>query len=138
MIHANYQYIESEVAPSLSFISRLLGIGYAFLGLLGIAFILKLGELYMGLGCIAGAIALFFISNAYNKSVEKKIKDIMDNHPEKCIEIAYRKAIQNLTDSFSKKEISEADFSRMKDELKKEMVEEIRKYKPNYNYGDKL
>ena len=138
MIHANYEYIESEVAPSLSFISKCLGIGYAGLGLFGIGAIIKLGDFAIGIGCIVGAILLFFISVAYNKSVEKTINDIIKNHPEKVINITYKKAIQNLTDSFARKEINEADFSRMKEDLKNEMVDEIRKYIPDYNYGDKV
>ena len=138
MIRVPYEYVESDVAPTLSFISRVLGIGYAFLFILGIAFILRLGELYYGIGCIAGAVILFFISKAHNNSVEKTVRDIMQNHPEKVLEIGYKRAIQNLTDSFAKKEISEADFSRMKKELQDEQVSEIRKYKPDYNLGDKL
>lgn len=138
MLKVPYQYVESEVAPSLSFISRAIGIGYVFLGILGISFIIRLGELYMGLGCIAGGIVLFLISILYNKSVEKRVNYIIDNHPEKCLEIAYKKAIQSLTDSFAKKEITEAEFSKRKEDLKSEMVSEIRKYKPDYNYGDTI
>ena len=138
MLRINYEYIESELAPYLSFISKCFGIGYAFLGLFGISAILRMGEWLMGLGTIAGAIVLFLISVLYNKMVEKRIQNIIDNHPEKCIELAYNRAIRELTDRFSKKEITEAEFSREKEYLKSEMVSEIRKYKPDYNYGDTI
>lgn len=138
MLRINYEYIESELAPYLSFISKCFGIGYAFLGLFGISAILRMGEWLMGLGIIAGAIVLFLISVLYNKMVEKRIQNIIDNHPEKCIELAYNRAIRELTDRFSKKEITEAEFSKRKEDLKSEMVSEIRKYKPDYNYGDTI
>ena len=138
MLRINYEYIESELAPYLSFISKCFGIGYAFLGLFGISAILRMGEWLMGLGIIAGAIVLFLISVLYNKMVEKRIQNIIDNHPEKCIELAYNREIRELTDRFSKKEITEAEFSREKEYLKSEMVSEIRKYKPDYNYGDTI
>ena len=68
MLKVPYQYVESEVAPSLSFISRAIGIGYVFLGILGISFIIRLGELYMGLGCIAGGIV-------FNIQTKDKLKE---------------------------------------------------------------
>ena len=137
MIRASYEYIESKLAPSLSFISRVLGIGYAGLGLMGVGMALR-GYLSVGLGCIGGAVVLFIISKVYNSSVEKTIQNIIENQPEKVVKISYEEAIQDLHTSFAKKEISEEDFSKKKDALQKEMVREIRKYKPDYNLGDRL
>ena len=137
MIRASYEYIESKLAPSLSFISRVLGIGYAGLGLMGVGMALR-GYLSVGLGCIGGAVVLFIISKVYNNSVEKTIQNIIENQPEKVVKISYEEAIQDLHTSFAKKEISEEDFSKKKDALQKEMVREIRKYKPDYNLGDRL
>ena len=129
MLRVPYQYIESEVAPFLSLISRILGIGYAFLGLLGLSFIIRLGELYIGLGCIAAAIVVFFISRQYNASTEKTIKEIMEKQPEKVIEIWYKRELQDLRDSFAKKEISKEELVKREELLKQEKAEELRKCK---------
>ena len=138
MIRASYEYIESQLAPSLSFISRALGIGYSGLLLIGIGMIIRLGDFVVGGCCIAGAAVLFIISKIYNDSVVKTIQNIIENQPEKVVKISYEQEIKNLHDSFSRKEISENDFTKRKESLQNEMVREIRKYKPNYKLGDKL
>lgn len=138
MLRVPYQYIESEVAPYLSLISKALGIGYSFIGLFGVACILRLGELYMGLGCIVGAVVLFFISRLYNSSVEKKIRTILENHPEKAIEIGYNRELNNLRADFDNRKISKDEYIREKELLDREMVVEMRQYLPNYKLGDKV
>lgn len=137
MIRASYSYIESKVAPELSFISKALGIGYAAAFLIGIGMIFS-GYFLIGAGCIAGAAVLFLIAYIYNKDAEKTINAIIENRPDIVAKLSYEEAIEAERFKFTNKEISSEEFDRRKELLEKEMISEIRKYKPDYKLGDKL
>lgn len=136
MIRMPYKYVDSKLVPDMSFISKSLGIGFAASILMGIGSLLS--GFGLGLVLIPIGIILYFVSDAYNKKVELAIEDILENHKEIAVKVYYEQEIEKVRNQFTSKQISSEEFDKLKKQLEKEMVREIRRYKPDYNLGDKL